>query len=85
MFEALGLVAAIVELLFLALYTCLSKTSGNKIVGFCTTFLTLGTGNGLRYIESFNCKLSCGYSTNNHNRFLCIHNFHILDIVQVDA
>ena len=56
-FEAIGLVAAFVGLLFLALYTCVSKTSGNKIVGFCTTFLTLGTGNGLRYMLSFNCQL----------------------------
>nr|XP_022325837.1 uncharacterized protein LOC111125879 [Crassostrea virginica] len=39
-FEAIGLVAAIVGLLFLALYTCVSKTSGNKVVAFLTAILT---------------------------------------------
>lgn len=43
-FEAIGLVAAIVGLVFLVLYTCVSKTSGNKIVAFLTAILTLGTG-----------------------------------------
>lgn len=43
-FEAIGLIAAIVGLLFLVLYTCVSKTSGNKIVAFLTAILTLGTG-----------------------------------------
>lgn len=43
-FEAIGLIAAIVGLLFLVLYTCVSKTSGNKIVAFLTATLTLGTG-----------------------------------------
>ncbi|XP_048728210.1 uncharacterized protein LOC125646103 [Ostrea edulis] len=43
-FEAIGLVAALVGLLFLVLYTCVSKTAGNKIVALLTAILTLGTG-----------------------------------------
>lgn len=47
-FEAIGLIAAIVGLLFLVLYTCVSKTSGNKIVAFLTAILTLGTGTAFK-------------------------------------
>lgn len=48
-FEAIGLIAAIVGLLFLVLYTCVSKTSGNKIVAFLTAILTLGTGKAFNW------------------------------------
>ncbi|XP_061183274.1 uncharacterized protein LOC133191542 [Saccostrea echinata] len=43
-FEAIGLVAALVGLVFLVLYVCVSKTSGNKIVALLTAIVTLGTG-----------------------------------------
>ncbi|XP_062583352.1 uncharacterized protein LOC134261640 [Saccostrea cucullata] len=43
-FEAIGLVAALVGLVFLLLYVCVSKTAGNKIVALLTAIITLGTG-----------------------------------------
>ncbi|XP_062600043.1 uncharacterized protein LOC134261639 [Saccostrea cucullata] len=43
-FESVGLVAAIISLVFLVLYTCISKTAGNKIVALLTAIITLGAG-----------------------------------------